>query len=211
MTPDHLITRSPFHPIILYALTFLTIYAFVISLRAQDSMAYLIGPFLIVGLFAGLGLLWLVQLGTRINTDARGISPSRLRASALNFAIVLAFLAGPIWQLWQNGPRISLRDYNEGQEVIEAVEHWAEEQETGAVLLSDWERMTPLWYERYVNDNWPDPAIVTPKLVAAGTENPWLTAVFDNLAGPVYLSNYRPGPLAGTEFRQRLRRQRLPS
>ncbi|MCA9955046.1 MAG: DUF2723 domain-containing protein [Anaerolineales bacterium] len=203
MTPDHLITRSPFHPIILYALTFLTIYAFVISLRAQDSMAYLIGPFLIVGLFAGLGLLWLVQLGTRINTDARGISPSRLRASALNFAIVLAFLAGPIWQLWQNGPRISLRDYNEGQEVIEAVEHWAEEQETGAVLLSDWERMTPLWYERYVNDNWPDPAIVTPKLVAAGTENPWLTAVFDNLAGPVYLSNYRPGPLAGTEFRLR--------
>jgi hypothetical protein len=40
--------------------------------------------------------------------------------------------------------------------------------------------------------------------VAAGTENPWLTAVFENFAaGPVYLSNYRPGPLAGTDFRLR--------
>ncbi len=166
-----------------------------------DSMAYLIGPFLIVGLFAGLGLLWILRMGTRMNADERGFNfPPRLRV----FALAFFFIVGPIWQLWQNGPRVSLRSYDEGQAVIEAVEHWADEQETGAVLLSDWEHMTPLWYERYVNGNWPDPDVVTPKLVAAGTENPWLTAVFDNLAaGPVYLSNYRPGPLAGTEFRLR--------
>ena len=197
----HLVTPSPHHPIILYTFTFLTVYAFVISLRAQDSMAYLIGPFLIVGLFSGLGLLWLLGIGTRMNADERGFFTSfRLRA----FALVFFFLVGPVWQVWQNFPRVSLRAYDEGQQVIEAVEHWADEQQTGAVLLSDWERMTPLWYERYVNDNWPDSAIVTPKLVAAGTENPWLTAVFENLAaGPVYLSNYRPGPLAGTDFRLR--------
>ncbi|MCB8924648.1 MAG: DUF2723 domain-containing protein [Ardenticatenaceae bacterium] len=201
MTPGHPVTRSPLHPVILYALTFLTIYAFVISLRAQDSMAYLIGPFLIVGLFAGLGLLWLLQLGTRMNADKRGIRFSlRLRV----FALAFFFIVGPIWQLWQNGPRISLRDYNEGAEVIKAVEHWAEGQETGAVLLSDWERMTPLWYERYVNNNWPETAVVTPRLVPAGTANPWLDAIFANLpAEPVYLSNYRPGPLLGTEFRLR--------
>jgi hypothetical protein len=204
-SPSHLVTLSPLHPVILYTLTFLGTYAFVISLRAQDSMAYLIGPFLIVGLFAGLGLLWLIKIGSRINTDKHRFFSLRLRTSALNFVLALAFIVGPIWQLGQNGPRVSLRDYSEGQVVIEAVAHWAEEQELGAVLLSDWEHMTPLWYERYVNGNWPEPDVVTPKLVAAGTENPWLTAVIDNLAAgsPVYLSNYRPGPLAGTDFRLR--------
>ena len=210
VTSGHPVTVSPGRPVILYALTFLGTYAFVISLRAQDSMAYLIGPFLIVGLFAGLGLLWILRIGTRMNADERRLIASLrrqswiARASALIFFLALAFIVGPIWQLWQNGPRVSLRSYDEGQAVIEAVEHWADEQESGAVLLSDWERMTPLWYERYVNNNWPDPGVVTPKLVAAGTENPWLDAIFANLpAGPVYLSNYRPGPLAGTDFRLR--------
>ncbi|VAW31499.1 Permease of the drug/metabolite transporter (DMT) superfamily, partial [hydrothermal vent metagenome] len=44
-SPLHPFTRSP---ITLYALTFLGTYAFVISLRAQDIMAYLIGSFLLV-------------------------------------------------------------------------------------------------------------------------------------------------------------------
>ncbi|MBK8903610.1 MAG: DUF2723 domain-containing protein [Anaerolineaceae bacterium] len=202
LSPGHPVTPSPLHPIFLYTLTFLGTYAFVISLRAQDSMAYLIGPFLIVGLLAGLGLLWLLVIRTRKNADERGFNfPLRLRV----FALAFFFIVGPIWQLWQNGPHVSLGGYDEGEAVIEAVAHWADEQESGAVLLSDWEHMTPLWYERYVNGNWPDPGVVTPKLVAAGTENPWLTAVIENLAAgnPVYLSNYRPGPLAGTDFRLR--------
>jgi Protein O-mannosyl-transferase TMEM260-like len=194
-------TRSPTLPITLYTFTFLGSYAFVISLRAQDIMAYLIGPFLLVGLFAGLGLLWLVQIGTRINADGRGFFSSRYAAALL---LILAFIFGPIWQVAQNGSLVSLRDYNEGQAVIDAVANWETTQEPGAVLLSDWERMTPLWYAQFVDNNWPETAVVTPKLVAAGTENPWLTAIFDNLpAGPVYLTNYRPSAIAGTEFRLR--------
>ncbi|VAW32478.1 hypothetical protein MNBD_CHLOROFLEXI01-3711, partial [hydrothermal vent metagenome] len=199
VSPLHPFTRSP---ITLYALTFLGTYAFVISLRAQDIMAYLIGPFLLVGLFAGLGLLWLLQLvGTRMNADERGFFSSR---PAIALLLILTFIFGPIWQVAQNIPDISLRDYNEGQAVIDAVANWETTQESGAVLLSDWERMTPLWYAQFVDGNWPETAVVTPKLVAAGTENPWLTDIFENLpAGPVYLTNYRPGAIAGTEFRLR--------
>jgi hypothetical protein len=32
----------------------------------------------------------------------------------------------------------------------------------GAVLLNDWEHMTPLWYTRFVEGRWPDPADVRP-------------------------------------------------
>ena len=196
----HLAARSFIQPISLYALTFLGIYAFVMSLRAQDTMAYLIGPFLIVGLFAGLGLLWILKIGTQMSADERGF----FSRGFAGFVLAFFFIVGPIWQVWQNAPHISLRAYDEGQAVIEAVTHWADEQEVGAVLLSDWERMTPLWYQRYVNSEWPDTAVVTPQLVAAGTATPWLTAVFENLgAGPVYFSNYRPNVFAGTEFRLR--------
>ncbi|MCP4417567.1 MAG: DUF2723 domain-containing protein [Chloroflexi bacterium] len=202
----------------LYALTFLFTYAFVISLRAQDIMAYLVGPLLVIGLFAGLGLLWLLQIGARINADKRRFpltmnSKGReenenksfaVKNTAVTLTLLLAFIFGPIWQLAQNAPHVSLRNYSEGQAVIDAVNNWETIQEPNAVLLSDWERMTPLWYEQFVHENWPQTAVVTPTLVAAGTENPWLTAIFDNLpAGPVYLTNYRPAAIAGTEFRLR--------
>jgi hypothetical protein len=50
--------------------------------------------------------------------------------------------------------------------------------------------MTPLWYARYVEARWPDPADVTPSLVS--TDRPWVERVFEHLpGGPVYLSGYR--------------------
>ncbi len=89
------VSPSPLLPIFLYAFTFLSIYAFVISLRAQDSMAYLIGPFLIVGLFAGLGLLWILRMGTQMNADERRLIASpRLRASAFNFLLAFRLHCG---------------------------------------------------------------------------------------------------------------------
>src|SRR5690606_31989979 len=60
----------------------------------------------------------------------------------------------------------------------------------GAVLLNDWEHMTPLWYTRFVERRWPDPADVRPEFVS--TDRPWLESVFATLpGGPVYLNGYR--------------------
>jgi hypothetical protein len=47
---------------VFFVLAFLLNYFFVINLRQQDIMAYLLGVFLLVGLFAGTGLLAIIDL-----------------------------------------------------------------------------------------------------------------------------------------------------
>src|SRR5690606_40176594 len=78
-----------------------------------------------------------------------------------------------------------------------------EDQGEGAVLLNDWERMTPLWYTQLVEERWPDPADVRPGFVS--TQRPWLESVFDTLpGGPVYLNGCRP-EIVAAGFRLRPR------
>ncbi len=165
----------------LYALTFLSFYAFVISLRAQDIMAYLLGPLLIVGLLAGLGLAQLLALLQRFLGGDR---------KPLWLLTAVFFLLGPVLQVARNAPRVSLAEYSEGADYVAATFDWFEGTGQQATLLNDWEHMTPLWYSQFVDGRWPDPADVTPSLVSAA--KPWLAFVFDYLpGGPVYLSNYR--------------------
>ncbi len=177
-TPSHI---SPTLPILLYILAFISNYAFVISLKAQDIMAYALGLQLIVGLLAGVGffvLLFYIQ--TRL----------QMKTVALGLLIGALFLLGPIAQIVTNVAPVSLRDYDEGDAYVEAVFSEFEGQGEGAVLLNDWEHMTPLWYTQFVEERWPDPADVRPEYVS--TARTWLDNVFDFLpGGPVYLSNYR--------------------
>ncbi len=168
-------------PASLYVLALLCNLGFVLSLRAQDIMAYILGPLLIVGLLAGVGLYGLLALSaTRL----------RLRPASLGLLAAAVFLMGPGLQLARNAPRVSLRQYTEAADYVTAVfERFAGAGE-GATLLNDWEHMTPLWYARFVEGRWPAEADVRPALVS--TARPWLESVFDTLpGGPVYLSNYR--------------------
>jgi hypothetical protein len=195
LSPHHPITPSPLHPLILYTVAFLGTYAFVISLRAQDIMAYMLGPLMVIGLLAGIGfwgLLVLVQ--------------QRLKLSNLMLGLLITavFLLGPILQIARNAPRVSLHNYSEGIDYVNAVfDRWAGTGE-GATLLNDWERMTPLWYTQLVDERWPEPTDVKPVFISTGGSNPWLDGIFEHLpGGPVYLSNFRPDAIAGTEFRLR--------
>ncbi len=173
--------KRPFRPLaILYGLAWLGNYLFVIN-TVQDVMAYLLGPFLIVGLLAAIGLYGLATLTRQV-----------LQADNRLIGLLLAalFLLGPILQIARNTPYISLRNYNEGQAYVDAVFDWFAGRGEGAVLLNDWEHMTPLWYTKFVTNRWPDPADVRPEFVS--TARPWVESVFDFLpGGPVYLSNYR--------------------
>ena len=166
---------------LLYGLAFLGNYAFVINLRAQDIMAYLLGPFMVVGLLAGVGVLALLSLAHRRMGG---------RATAIAAIVVAATLFGPGWQMARNLPHISLRDYDEGRAHVEHVFDTFDGSGEGAVLLHDWEHMTPMWYSRYVEGRWPDGDDVRPEFVS--TARPWVESVYDYLpGGPVYLNSYR--------------------
>lgn len=181
---------------ILYTLPVLAVYFFVIILRAQDIMAYSLAPFAVVGLWAGLGLFLLLQLGWRY--------AGRYRTTAVVGLFLLSALFGPGWQLARNLPDVSLRQYDAAAQYADAVFATFNGRGQGAVLLNDWEHMTPLWYAQFVEGRWPAESDVRPELVATGGENPWLEAIFKFLpGGPVYLSNFRPNAIAGTEFRLR--------
>ncbi|MDX1615513.1 MAG: DUF2723 domain-containing protein [Candidatus Promineifilaceae bacterium] len=188
-------TNSGMRPLaLLLGLALLSNYAFVINLRQQDIMAYLLGTFVLVGLLAGIGLTGLLDLSRR-----------RLQLGRPLLTLLLGglFLLGPLLQVARNMPSISLREYDAGRDYLETVHAWFEDQGEGAVLLNDWEHMTPLWYARFVEDRLPDPDDVTAHLVS--TDRPWLESVFYFLpAQPVYLSGYR-SEIAGAGFRLRPR------
>ncbi|HUM70268.1 MAG TPA: hypothetical protein PLK31_15660, partial [Chloroflexota bacterium] len=202
----HPLTPSPKRPqvahlLILYTLPALGTYAFVISLRAQDIMAYLIGPFAVVGLWAGIGLFGLVAI---FNAKAQRSKEGKGKKVGVMLLVGFFFLVGPLYQFARNAPRVSLREYDEAQRYVNAVFDQFAGQEEGAVLLNDWEHMTPLWYAQWVDGRWPNPADVRPEFISTGGANPWLDAIFRFLpGGPVYLSNFRPNAIAGTEFRLR--------
>jgi hypothetical protein len=173
--------RAPNAIILLLALAFLLNYAFVISLKAQDIMAYLLGPLLIIGLLAGLGMFALTIYANYA---------LRLANIWLLLLLTALFLLGPVIQIVRNISRISLQQYDEGSAYVEAVFSRFTGQSEGAVLLNDWEHMTPLWYTQFIEGRWPDSADVRPEYVS--TARTWLENVFDFLpGGPVYLSNYR--------------------
>lgn len=168
-------------PAALYVLALAGNYAFVMSLRAQDIMAYLLGLLVIIAVLAGVGLYGLLALAA-----------TRLRPAAALLALLAAalFLLGPGLQVARNAPAISLRDETAAADYANAVFDRFAGTAEGATLLNDWEHMTPLWYVRFVDGRWPDEADVRPVLVS--TARPWLESVFDTLpGGPVYLSNYR--------------------
>ena len=179
---DAAVTVPAWKLAVLYALALAGNYAFVMSLRAQDIMAYLLGLLVIIAVLAGLGLYGLLAL-----------TAARLRPSPAALALLAAalFLLGPGLQLARNAPVISLRDERAAADYANAVFDRFAATAENATLLNDWEHMTPLWYAQFVEGRWPAESDVRPVLVS--TARPWLESVFDTLpGGPVYLSNYRP-------------------
>lgn len=178
---------------LLYTLAFLTTYGFVISLRAQDIMAYLLGPNLVVGVLAGLGL-WV----TAVWLDSRPGITVPFVSLVLGVLLLL-----PIFYAPETYRLVSLREYNAAQAYSDAVFTQFAGRGEGVTLLNNWEAFTPLEYARLVENRWPEEADVRPVLVSAA--EPWLPSVFNTLpGGPVFLNSYRP-EIVAAGFRLRAR------
>ena len=200
--------------------TFGVVYGFVISLKQQDIMAYLLGPLMLIAIFAGVGayvtlhfathfigkqaLLWgsgrspdrvaAARSGDRPQLMREGyIESDQLTNSSRWISVGLLFcllLAGSFLPLIRNYRFISLRNFDEGDRHVEAVFSYFEDEPIPVVLLNDWEFMTPIWYTGWVEGREADPTQVRPEFVSAA--EPWLPSVFNYLpGGPVYINSYR--------------------
>ncbi|MBN1953491.1 MAG: DUF2723 domain-containing protein [Anaerolineae bacterium] len=143
----------------------------------QDVMAYLLIPFAALAVTAGAGA---VALAERV---------SGRRSCAL---LLVSFFLWPLLQGGLNLSRgISLRDFTAAEEWVAAVHRRFDGQGEGAVLLSDWEHLTPLWVHAYTQDEEIGEEDV--RLVYVSTANPWVASAWANIeAGPVYLPDARP-------------------
>jgi len=146
---------------------------------------------------AGSGLFALMQVSARIPEQGRA------RRWVMIVAVVLC-LAVPISTAAHNLPRVSLRDYRAGDEWVDAVFEQFAGKRQHAVLLAEWEALTPLWVAQYTQGRALDPADVRLVYIAATSPNPWLDGVFAHWnEGPVYLASFRRGVWEGGAFRLR--------
>jgi hypothetical protein len=146
----------------------------------QDVMKYQHLPFMVYAVWIGCGAMALFALLERWQVKPR---TKALCSVALSFLL----FASPLRMGLLNLSRVDLSEYRFADDFVQATFDTFQGQE--AVLLCDWDHITPLWYYEFVEGRKPN---VQAKFVPAGTANPWLEAVEANLSqGPVYLSGYR--------------------
>jgi len=205
-----LIHRVP-KPAVLVVSFLLTHLLFTLN-TVQDVMAYLLIPFAALSIAAGAGALALAELLARPTRITQHVScltshasrftshvsrltshVSRLTShvSRLTLLAVL-LLPWPFLQAAINLQRsISLRDFTAAEEYVATVYSRFAGRGEGAVLLSDWEHLTPLWVHIYTQGESLSEGDV--KLVYVNPANPWVESVWQHIEeGPIYIVGYRP-------------------
>ncbi|MFQ5814393.1 MAG: protein O-mannosyl-transferase family, partial [Anaerolineae bacterium] len=164
----------------LLALFFALNSAFIMN-TIQDVMKYLHLPFMIYAVWIGCGAMALFALLERWQVKPQTKVPCSV-------ALALLLLASPLRMGLLNFSRVDLSDYRLADDFVQAT--FDSFQDDSAVLLCDWDHITPLWYYEFVEGRKPK---VEAKFVPAGTANPWLEWVEAHLSQgvPVYLSGYR--------------------
>ena len=161
----------------------------------QDVMAYLLLPFAALAGLAGVGASALLRWSIRI-LDARfsltvGRDGGR-RLGLANGVLAVSLLLLPAARGAQDLHRgISLRDFEAAERWVDEVYDRFEGEGKGAVLLSAWEYLTPLWVHAYTEGQSLTAEDVDLEYVSTAT--PWAQAVWSRLeSGPLYLPDYRP-------------------
>ncbi|MGA9351712.1 MAG: DUF2723 domain-containing protein [Anaerolineae bacterium] len=172
---------------VLLALFFALNSAFIMN-TIQDVMKYLHLPFMAYAVWIGCGAMGLFAL-----LEKWQVKPQT--KALCSVALSLLLFASPLKMGLLNLSRVDLSDYRFADDFVQATFDYFQDACTepsrskGAVLLCDWDQITPLWYYEFVEGRKPN---VEARFVPAGTANPWLEWAEANLGqGPVYLSGYR--------------------
>ncbi|MBU0705313.1 MAG: hypothetical protein KKC18_15800, partial [Chloroflexi bacterium] len=180
--------RAPKPAILFYS--FLLIHLLFTLNTVQDVMAYLLLPFTALAIVAGAGVMGIVEFLDRLIRNTQPVS--RFTFYVLRFVLFATLLLPCLLPAILNLNRgISLRDFTAAEEYVAAVYDRFAGHGEGAVLLSDWEHLTPLWVHTYTQGEPLDEDDV--KLVYVSTANPWVESVWAHIEeGDIYLPNYRP-------------------
>lgn len=155
----------------------------------QDVMAYLLVPLVSLAILVGAGGLALADGWARLPAG-------RIPGARWVVGLLLLF---PFFNLAWLYPRISLRSLRDADAYVESLVVHFRGRGEGAVLLSDWEHMTPLWYKQYVEGLQLDPR----DLSVVYVNGPFVDAVWAHIdRGPIYLLEYNPA-VAAAGFRLR--------
>jgi hypothetical protein len=168
---------------------FLALHLFFTMNFYQDTMAYLLNPFAALAVVAGLGVLALSEI---LNPLVR---PSSFVLRRWLFATgCFLVLALPISQAILNLQRsISLRDFTAAEDYVSAVYERFAGRGEGAVLLTDWERLTPLFVRIYAEGKPLDETDVKLVFVNSADGPTWVRNVWEDIEeGPIYVVGYRP-------------------
>ena len=168
----------------------------------QDVMAYLLVPIMNIAIFIGAGALglsdwlprliqwWISRRPVSQDRDSQKRAEESLR-STLRYAewSIALFLLFPIVNAFYWSPLVTLRDLRDADRYVDSVfDHFAGRNKN-AILLSDWEHATPVWYHQYVNNRALDPRDV--KIVYVN--KPMIEAIQEHVnAGSLYLIEYSP-------------------
>jgi hypothetical protein len=168
--------------------------AFILN-TVQDVMAYFLTPLVGLAMLAGLGgqavVEWVDGFAGTGKKEGGKAAGGGWR-SWIGVIALAGLLAAPAARAVYLYPRVSLRGYRAADEFVDGLFQRFAGRGERAVLLSDWEHLTPLWYRRHVEGRAFDPADLTPVFVSGG-ERPWVDAVWRNIeAGPIYVVEYQP-------------------
>ena len=184
------LARRASKPALLIYLFLITHLLFTLN-TVQDVMAYLLIPLTALSITAGAGALALTDLLTRsIRNPQSAIRNPQL--FIVHCSLFIFLLLWPFLQATLNLQRgISLHDFTAADEYVAAVYDRFAGRGESAVLLSDWEHLTPLWVHIYTQGEPLDEKDV--KLVYVNPANPWVESVWQYIEeGPIYVVGYRP-------------------
>ncbi len=158
----------------------------------QDVMAYLLLPFAALAVLAGVGALTLGRWAWWTADAEGGLRIGDRRVPVMSLILALAVLPWPLVRAGQNiRAGISLRSFTEAEVWVDAVHRRFAGKGEGAVLLSAWEHLTPLWVHAYTEGRTLDEDDL--ELFYVSTATPWVEAVWAHIEErPVYLPDYRP-------------------